>query len=333
MPDRTVQLQLFLLVLVLGFLSGPRMIEALQRLPRAGSDAAVLAAKNHREVGGQRAREEAQERIDPFQALSLGARSVYVWDINAHRKLFAKNGDAPLPLASVTKVMTALLASELLPQDAQITVGGKDVREEGDTGLYAGEVWTLGNLLAFTLVASSNDGASAIAAAGSVALQRGSATSTPPNKAIFVMHMNERARAIGLAQTRFTNEGGLDAANGESGGYGSARDMAMLFEYVFRKHPKILLPTSQPRLSVRSQSGFVHEVRNTNQDVVAITGIIGSKTGYTDLAGGNLVVVVDIGIDRPVVISVLGSTREGRFEDVQKLIAATTEAITGVPGH
>lgn len=329
--DRTAQIQIFLLVLVLGFLAGPRVIEALQRLPSKGGTEATSAKE--KEVSGipNNPRLIAVRPVDPYQSIALNAKSAYVWDINAHRRLFARNSDLRLPLASVTKIMTGLAAVELLPGDSEVAIRSEDLAKEGDTGLYAGEIWSLDKLLQFTLVASSNDGASAIAAAASVPLHDGSGTNSSPNKEIFIAHMNDKARAIGLTQTLFNNETGLDVANGESGGYGSARDMAMLFEYVFRRHPELLLPTASARLLLRSESGFAHEIQNTNQDVLRIPGIIGSKTGYTELAGGNLVVVVDIGIDHPVVIAVLGSTREGRFSDVEQLIAATTEAITASP--
>ena len=72
----------------------------------------------------------------------------------------------------------------------------------------------------------------------------------------------------------------------------------------------------------------MHHVINTNDLVDQIPGMIGSKTGYTDLAGGNLVLLVDIGIDHPIAIAVLGSTRDERFSDVKKLIDATTNSIT-----
>ena len=107
--------------------------------------------------------------------------------------------------------------------------------------------------------------------------------------------------------------------------------MAMLFEYVFRKHSEIFTPTTYATLDIRSENNTVHHVTNTNQGVEHISGIIGSKTGYTDLAGGNLVVVVDIGINHPVAIAVLGSTREDRFSDVKQLIAATTAFVTEKP--
>lgn len=329
MIDRTTQFQLFLLVLVLGFLLGPRVIEALQRLPLREE----APAANLQNVAAVAEQSKKVIAVDPFAKVTVSAKSVYVWDINTHRKLYAINADIPLPLASVTKIMTALVASDILPRSDKVTIGTSDLFAEGDTGLYAGEIWTFEKLLAFTLVASSNDGASAIARAGNVALQEASSTASATNKDLFILQMNKRAWAIGLTQTTFRNESGLDVAGGENGGEGTARDIAMLFEYVFHKHPELLLPTSSRTLDLRSESGIVHHIANTNQDVSAIPGIIGSKTGYTDLAGGNLVIIVDIGINHPVVIAVLGSTRDGRFTDVKQLIAAATEAITGVSGH
>ena len=67
--------------------------------------------------------------------------------------------------------------------------------------------------------------------------------------------------------------------------------------------------------------------RNTNLVASEIPGLLGSKTGLTDLAGGNLVFAFDPELGRPIVITILGSTEEGRFQDVRKLISATLEYI------
>lgn len=327
MLNRTTQFQLFLLVLISGFLLGPYVLTAVGNLPTQ-----TVAATEEVPVESEAPVSESAPisapniPVDPFADIRLTAKSAYVWDVNTHRKLYAKNAETRLSLASVTKVMMALTATELLSQNATVTVAAIDLAEEGDTGLYAGELWAFEKLLAFTLVASSNDGASAIASAGAQAIGERTPTGAPADKGLFIAKMNEKARAIGLTQTTFQNESGLDMGN-RSGGYGSARDIAMLFEYVLRKHPAILAPTAFPSMELTSLHGFTHTIANTNQDVSRIPGMIGSKTGYTDLAGGNLAVVVDIGINRPVVIVVLGSTREDRFRDVERLIAATTKAI------
>jgi D-alanyl-D-alanine carboxypeptidase len=78
-----------------------------------------------------------------------------------------------------------------------------------------------------------------------------------------------------------------------------------------------------------SEQGIPHTFANTNQDVEHIPNLLLSKTGFTDLAGGNLVVVYDAGINHPVAIVVLGSTEEGRFTDVKTLLNATFAHFAG----
>jgi D-alanyl-D-alanine carboxypeptidase (penicillin-binding protein 5/6) len=175
---------------------------------------------------------------------------------------------------------------------------------------------------------SSNDGASAIASVAGAEILHATTTDALQSKKMFIQKMNDKARAIGLDDTHFSNESGLDVGSMTAGATGSARDMAILFEYVFRKYPELFTSTTYAHMTLSSQSNVVHHVLNTNQDVARISGVIGSKTGYTDLAGGNLVVVVDIGINHPVIIAVLGSTRDGRFSDTEQLITATIASIT-----
>ena len=327
------QFQLFLVALIFGFFLGPRVIEALQRLQPNGEKFVATDERRGDISAAGTLRGSVIE--DPYKKLALHAKSAYVLDVSTRRKLYSLNGEARLPLASVTKVMTALVATELLSPEEKITITPLDILEEGDTGLYAGETWTFTDLLQFTLVASSNDGASALARAVGAHLNNATSTTEAENKKIFIKKMNERALALGLSQTSFQNENGLDLEGGISGAYGSSRDMTMLFEYVFRKHPGIFASTASAGLDFQSEDDVVHHVLNTNQNVESISGIIGSKTGYTDFAGGNLVVIVDIGVDHPVIVVVLGSTREDRESDVKQLIAATIETITNpsIPPH
>lgn len=323
--------QVFLLVLTLGFLTGPRVMQALQRLTPDGEPTSPQSAQ----IGGAARTPAPLTRVadgikaDPYEHIDLVARGVYVWDINAHKKLYGRAEYTALPLASVTKMMMAVVAKESLPPDQKITIRPADLLEEGDTGLYVGETWKLDDLLKFTLVGSSNDGASAIAGVAGASMVRTETTNPLESKKLFIAKMNEKAQSMGLTSTRFMNESGLDLESLASGAEGSARDMGMLFEYVFKKHPDLFTSTTYARVDLRSENNIVHRVTNTNEIASGITGMIGGKTGYTDLAGGNLVVVVDIGVDHPVVIAVLGSTRDGRFTDVEHLIAATVETITG----
>lgn len=330
----TSKVQIFLLMLILGFLTGPRVLALVTALEGTGSLSGSQSEKIAAPVGVI-ATSEVRPRLatssNPFLSLDIGAKSVYVWDINERKVLYGKNEHTVLPLASVTKMMMALVAVETLPQDTKITIAPVDLLEEGDTGLLAGEKWRFEDLLRFTLVASSNDGASAIASVAGARILGASSSDPFTDKKLFIRKMNEKAAAIGLTQTSFGSESGLDLDSVTSGAYGTSRDMAVLFEYILHKHPELFTATTYSKIDLKSDSNIIHHVANTNAGVAALTGIIGSKTGYTDLAGGNLVVVVDIGISRPVVIAVLGSTRDGRFTDVEKLIGATVKEIADLP--
>ena len=334
--SKVTQVQIFLLVLALGFLTGPRVLLALSKIG-IGSDigsspnASQVVAVADSDIKLSVVKPVIVAIKSPYDQLTLEAKSVYVWDISAHKKLYGKNEEKQLPLASVTKMMMALVAVELLPSDTKVTINSIDLESEGDNGLFLGEKWVLADLLKFTLISSSNDGASAIASVAGASLLHEASSSDPfLNKQLFVQRMNEKAEAIGLTNTHFSNESGLDLDSVTSGAYGSTRDMAMLFQYIFKKHSELFTPTTYKKIDLTSLSKVTHHVANTNEGVARVTGLIGSKTGYTDLAGGNLVVVVDIGVDHPVVIAVLGSSREGRFTDIAQLISATVNEITQV---
>lgn len=264
----------------------------------------------------------------PFKGLELEAKAVYVYDMAHDRALFASNEEVQLPLASLTKVMTAIVATESLSYDSVISVDAEALDREGDSGLYVDEKWQARDLLDFMLLVSSNDSASALASAAGAVVMTAEAADAPQNShETFLRRMNKRAEDIGLSQTYFLNETGLDTSEAVSGGYGSAHDMALLLSYALKNTPEALDATSYPALAFTSLSHITHEVENTNEIVGKIPGLIASKTGYTTLAGGNLVIAFDAGVNRPIIISVLGSTREGRFSDIEKLIAATLEAL------
>ncbi len=267
--------------------------------------------------------QKEETKNNPFSQITLSARAAYVWDIKNQVVLFENNADQELPLASLTKVMTAVTALDLLPDYTIITINGEDLQEEGDSGLYGNERWRLEDLLDYSLVVSSNDGTRAIAGVAGSIIATSSSDARKEDE--FIKKMNEKAGELGLFHTRFFNANGLDI-NGEiAGAHGSARDVAVLFEYILKKYPEIIDGTRKEKISVTSLSNITHEGVNTNTKIADIPGILGSKTGFTDLSGGNLVVAYNPSLNRPIIISVLGSTYDGRFEDVLALIAAVNE--------
>lgn len=263
------------------------------------------------------------ESKDPFEGIALEAKSVYVLDLRTGDVLFEKNSEAQVPLASLTKTMVALAATDVMPEYALVRISADDLREEGDTGLLRDEEWNIKKLLDFALVVSSNDAIRAIASVAGRELLAESPTSTPD--ALFVERMNSIAQEIGMNQTYFLNGSGLDLSGAVAGSYGSAEDMARLFAYILENKPELFEATVFDSIEIPSKH-TVHRAVNTNKAINHIPNVLASKTGYTELSGGNLVVAFNAGLMDPVIIAVLGSTYEGRFDDMKKLVQATLEA-------
>ena len=258
-----------------------------------------------------------------FDGLTLQASSTFVYDVKNKREIFSKNGDAQLPLASLTKIMMAVTALSILPKNTVVTINQEFLKSEGDSGLYDNERWKLEDLIDITLLQSSNDGASAIA---SVAGASGhSVISDNFGRGPFIDAMNNKAKELGLDQTYFLNPTGLDEGVSVYAAYGSARDVSVLFSHAISTYPQIFDVTRSSDHEFSSLSAITHKVKNTNTFVNKIPSLLASKTGYTDLAGGNLVIAFDAGVNRPIVVSVLGSTEQGRFDDVEKLVWSTLE--------
>lgn len=266
-----------------------------------------------------------------FPNVALSARAAVVFDVNRGEVLFDKNGDAQLPLASLTKIMTALTARDLFPKDATVTIN-QNFLKEGDGGFRDGQQWKLKDILDATLVKSTNDGASAIAGAYATLQKEGNTNDAPIPENSFLRAMNDKAQALGLTQTYFLNVTGLDEEQSLSGAYGSARDMAKLFSYAVKAFPDAFEATRYDHITVTSVGKTAYNIENTNPDVDKIPGLIASKTGFTDLAGGNLVIVIDVGPMHPIAIAVLGSTKDGRFTDVLALVDATLRYFSGEEG-
>ena len=271
----------------------------------------------------------APPELNPFALINLEAKAAIVFDALENKIIYSLNGEEQLPLASLTKIMTAVVAREILPDYATVTIDRDSVKKEGDSGLRAGEKWRARDLLDFTLLVSSNDGAASLAAAAGLVFAgagqntEGTITDAVAREKDFVGKMNERAQALGLVQTYFLNETGLDLQSQVSGSYGSARDVATLLTYAATKYPTLFEATRQPVFKVSPLDGKSREAKNTNEAALKIPGLIASKTGYTDLAGGNLAVLMDVGLGHPVAIVVLGSSEQGRFADVEKLASTT----------
>lgn len=280
--------------------------------------------------------ETPQIALDAFLQEKLTASSAIVYDITEQKILFAKNAEAAHPLASITKLMTALVAYDTVPHEKRIALLSHNPEQPEDTLL------PLPDALAYLLVGSKNGEAERVAfvAESALALREGDtliasplladtvASSSTSTLARFIKKMNERAAGLQMRDTRFLNPTGLDESESESGAQGSAHDVALLLSYLAKRTDlPFLEATSKPFFSAQAESGSEVTTENTNEIIGAIPGLMISKTGFTDLAGGNLAIVFDAGLNHPIAIVVLGSTLEGRFEDTQLLVEETLQAI------
>lgn len=270
-----------------------------------------------------------QEAVnDPFASIALIARSAYVQDLATGKTLYALDSDTARPLASLTKVMTVLTVAQVLPLESVINIPFDTAPPGSIEQLGSGQVWRVDRIIDFTLIASSNGGASILAQSAneSIRARYPQAPHTSKESAT-VWRMNDFARELGLSSMSFANPSGLDEDTATAGAYGSARDTATLFAYAASTSPEIFAGTTQNSMVLYSENGVKTSAFNTDTALDTIPGVVLGKTGYTDLAGGNLAIVFEIGPAHPIVAVVLGSTRQGRFEDMKKLISASTEAI------
>ncbi len=257
---------------------------------------------------------------DAFASISIEAKAAIVYDVATGETLYEKNADAQLPLASLTKLLTVHAALAQLSPDTPITIPAEAVRVEAPRAFNVGQTFSLADLARLTLTASLNDGATAIAMTMAARANRTQAEM-----------LAGAAAALDLSQTYAVNGSGLDVSTAISGGYGSARDLARLAGALANEAPAIAAATTLSSAEAVSEGGTHFKVKNTDPIVGTIPRLLLSKTGYTDLAGGNLAIVFDAGIRHPIAVVVLGSSQKERFTDSNALIAGALAHFAGVP--
>jgi D-alanyl-D-alanine carboxypeptidase (penicillin-binding protein 5/6) len=137
-----------------------------------------------------------------------------------------------------------------------------------------------------------------------------------PNFSEFVEKMNYYTKFFNLNMS-FENPSGLDKKDEtEATNFGDAVSVAKLINILQKENPKLLFHTA---------NNYYKNYKNTNEYAETYPFLIGSKTGYTDMAGGNLATIFEIGPDEKIAIVVLNSTKEGRFQDVKYLLKSYLE--------
>lgn len=205
---------------------------------------------------------------------AISAKAACLIEAKSGRALYSKMADKRLPMASTTKVMTAIVALESgLPLDTLISVPSEAVGVEGSSVyLDRGERITLCSLLYSLLLSSANDAsvAIAIAVAGSVES--------------FVELMNEKASSLGLTNTHFTNPHGLY----DEEHYTTASELCSIMAYAMKNEDFRRISSCQRAVIPRENEG-VRVLINHNKLLKTYSGTISGKTGYTQRSGRCLV--------------------------------------------
>jgi D-alanyl-D-alanine carboxypeptidase len=174
-------------------------------------------------------------------------------------------------------------------------------------------MWNALDLIRYTMAVSSNDGARALSRTSSQTPDLGDQEALNS----FIKNTNIELTKLGYKTIHINNESGLDK-NGENGGYASAYELAKFLTRSYTENPEIYDATYESRPIV-SKDETQKRVKGTNETANKTLGLLASKTGFTDIASGNLAVIVDISLGHPVAIVVLGSSRDGRFSDVENI--------------
>ncbi|MDZ4296038.1 MAG: serine hydrolase [Patescibacteria group bacterium] len=252
----------------------------------------------------------------------LIASSSLVFLASEEKVLFESNPRAPLPIASITKLLTALVALERAEPEAALTVSPEALAVAGISKLAAGDRFTLAQLILFMLLPSSND------AAQTLWLHLG--------REDFIRVLNEKARELGMKDSHFVNASGLDeesasvpadAQGGSSEALfnaASAYDTALLMRAVLQNE-FLTRSIGLEHITISSQGGRSVSLNNSNKLLGKMPRVIGGKTGFTDEARETFVVATTEGERQANVIYVILGSRD-RLADMRALIDWTRNA-------
>lgn len=228
----------------------------------------------------------------------IDAKSIYLLDADSSTPLYSLNENEILPIASTTKIMTALVVLENYKDrmNDEVVITSKMTNVAGtDIELRNGEIMTVENLLNGLLIMSGNDTAFALA-------------NHFGGKEYFVQEMNKKAKIIGLNNTEYLDPAGLD-----DDGHSTAKELAIIASYAM-KNSKFSEIVKTPAKTIYSTNGRIaHELKNSNrmmreEEQYFYPYAIGIKTGFTTPAGHVLVGAASK--DSHTIISVVLNTDE-----------------------
>jgi len=239
--------------------------------------------------------------------VELTAQSAIALDIKSNKILYQKNQDQVRSIASITKLMTAMVFIEHNPGwQKDFYTQAVDRKNGGIIHLNTGEIITIHDLFKTALIASDNDAAAALA------------RSTGLSNDQFIAQMNYKAKELGLTQTRFSDPTGLNNSNESTAQEVAYLLKAALEKDMIREISKIAY--DQFEVQVDEDETRTVTIRTTNQLLRSHLKVVGGKTGFLEEAGYCLAVKIEGPDKQEVILVVLGSdTAADRFQDIKAI--------------
>lgn len=249
--------------------------------------------------------ENLLDKLDPSSGPHLKAKSAALVDLDSGEILAGKNENKVRPIASLTKLMTAMVFLKTAPDLLTIaTVTREDRANAGRTRLYSGEKLTLFDVFHLMLICSDNVAARIIARSSGFSNEE------------FVGKMNELAREMGLSRTRFSDPTGLDNSN-----VSTASELAVIFREALKNDFILKVVGKRFHTYKALNNDRQYEITNTNRFLSSREEVFGGKTGYIRNSGYCLAVGFE-NDGRKMAAIVLGApTNRYRYRDAARLLA------------
>ena len=243
-----------------------------------------------------------EESRDELNKPEISANSALVYDLTTEKVLYEKNSSQKLPIASLTKIMTAIVGLENFNIVNKFSVKKEDLVGENSMGLTEGEVLTFEELLYGLILLSGNDAAETIARV------------FPGGRVSFVEAMNNKAKSLGALNTNFTNPTGLE---GEGSQYSTVYDLLIMTRYAMQFDLFRQVVSTVDYYIPQTQLHKEFQLNNETNLLTSFPGVKGVKTGYTDEAKLCLVTYLDYE-GHEIIGIILGSS--SRREEMKELL-------------
>lgn len=237
-----------------------------------------------------------------FDVNDKTAKSAIVYDLTTNKTIFERSASTKHPMASLTKIMTAIIALENRKINDRYIVRKEDLVGEDSMGLTNGEVLSFEDLLYGLMLPSGNDAAEVLAA------------NFPTGRDGFIQAMNLKAKSFGLTNTHFDNPSGLQ---GDGLQYTTAYDLLVMTRYALENYSLFAKVVSTPEYHIAATSTHhPFDLYNETNLLTSYAGVKGVKTGYTPEAGLCLVTYIDYKGHKFIGIILNSENRRGEMRNL-----------------